>query len=200
MFSEYISKFNISEVLGAFIVLFAIIDIIGSVPIIINIKQKGGVVNASKAAIYAGVLLCIFFFAGEGILHLFHVDIASFAAAGAIVIFLIAIEMLLDIEIFRNQGSETSGTLVPIVFPLIAGAGSFTTLLSLKAEYADINILIALFLNMLWTYFVIKMTDPIEKLLDKGGLYMLRKFFGIILLAISVKLFTTNFAQLFQMQ
>ena len=183
-----LSQLDINEIIGAFMVLFAIIDIIGSVPIIIGIKQRGGVVIPSKAAIYAG----------EGILTLFHVDIASFAAAGAIVIFLVAIEMLLDIEIFRNNGPSASGTIVPIVFPLIAGAGTFTTLISLKAEYHDINILIGLFLNMVWTYFVIKLTDPIERMLSKGGLYMLRKFFGIILLAISVKLFTTNFAQLFQ--
>ena len=193
-----LSQLDINEIIGAFMVLFAIIDIIGSVPIIIGIKQRGGVVIPSKAAIYAGILLAIFFYAGEGILTLFHVDIASFAAAGAIVIFLVAIEMLLDIEIFRNNGPSASGTIVPIVFPLIAGAGTFTTLISLKAEYHDINILIGLFLNMVWTYFVIKLTDPIERMLSKGGLFMLRKFFGIILLAISVKLFTTNFAQLFQ--
>lgn len=196
---DIFDKFSVQEIVGAFVVLFAIINILGSVPIIIGIKQSGAEVNASKAAIYAGLLLGAFFFVGEWILRLFNVDIASFAAAGAIIIFLIALELLLDIQIFHSNGPKKSGTLVPIVFPLIAGAGSFTTLLSLKAEYANINILIALALNMLFIYIVLKLTDPIERLIGAGGLYMLRKFFGIILLAIAVKLFTSNFAQLFQM-
>lgn len=196
---DIFAKFNFQEIAGAFVVLFAIINILGSVPIIIGLKQSGSEVIPSKAAIYAGLLLGCFFFVGEWILKLFNVDIASFAAAGAIIIFLIALEMLLEIQIFHSNGPKKSSTLVPIVFPLIAGAGSFTTLISLKAEYANINILIALALNMLFIYIVLRLTDQIERLIGAGGIYMLRKFFGIILLAIAVKLFTSNFAQLFQL-
>jgi multiple antibiotic resistance protein len=133
-----------------------------------------------------------FFYAGDMMLKLFHVDIESFAVAGAIVIFLMALEMLLDVEIFKNQGPIKSATLVPLVFPLLAGAGSFTTLLSLRAEYSSVNILIALTLNMIWVYFVVGMTDRVERFLGRGGIYLIRKFFGIILVAISVKLFMSN--------
>ena len=119
-------------------------------------------------------------------------DIESFAVAGAFVIFLLSLEMILDIEIFKNTGPIKEATLVPLVFPLLAGAGSFTTLLSLRAEYASVNIVVALILNMLWVYFVVRMTKQVERLLGKGGIYIIRKFFGIILLAISVRLFTVN--------
>lgn len=184
--------FNFQEMISAFIVLFAVIDMIGSIPIIINLKEKGKNVNALKATILSFLLLIGFFFAGDMVLQLFHVDIESFAVAGALVIFLMALEMLLDIEIFRNQGPIKEATLVPLVFPLVAGAGSFTTLLSLRAEYASFNIIIALVLNMVWVYIVIRMTDRIERVLGKGGVYLIRKFFGVILLAISVRLFTVN--------
>ena len=133
-----------------------------------------------------------FFYAGDFLLKLFHVDIESFAVAGAFVIFLLSLEMILDIEIFKNTGPIKEATLVPLVFPLLAGAGSFTTLLSLRAEYASVNIVVALILNMLWVYFVVRMTKQVERLLGKGGIYIIRKFFGIILLAISVRLFTVN--------
>ena len=123
-------------------------------------------------------------------------DIASFAIAGALIIFLMALEMILDIEIFKNQGPIQEATLVPLVFPLLAGAGTFTTLVTLRAEYATINILIALVLNMVWVYFVLKMTDRIERFLGKGGIYIMRKFFGIILIAIAVRLFTANISAL----
>ncbi|MDR2860162.1 MAG: MarC family protein, partial [Mediterranea sp.] len=186
------TDFNCQELLSAFIVLFAVIDIIGAIPVIVGLKGKGKEVNAAKATILSFLLLIAFFFAGDMMLRLFRVDIQSFAVAGAFIIFLIALEMLLDVEIFKNQGPIKEVTLVPLVFPLVAGAGSFTTLLSLRAEYAAINIVIALILNMLWVYLVIKMTDRIERFLGKGGVYLLRKFFGIILLAISVKLFATN--------
>ncbi|KAA6343869.1 hypothetical protein EZS27_008468 [termite gut metagenome] len=186
------TDFNCQELLSAFIVLFAVIDIIGAIPVIVDLKGKGKEVNAAKATILSFLLLIAFFFAGDMMFRLFRVDIQSFAVAGAFIIFLIALEMLLDVEIFKNQGPIKEVTLVPLVFPLVAGAGSFTTLLSLRAEYAAINIVIALILNMLWVYLVIKMTDRIERFLGKGGVYLLRKFFGIILLAISVKLFATN--------
>ena len=186
--------FNWQQMVSAFIVLFAVIDIIGSIPIIINLKEKGKDVNATKATVISFALLIGFFYAGDMMLKLFHVDIESFAVAGAFVIFL----MILDIEIFKNQGPIKEATLVPLVFPLLAGAGAFTTLLSLRAEYASVNIIIALILNMLWVYFVVSMTGRVERFLGRGGMYIIRKFFGIILLAISVRLFTANITLLIE--
>ena len=182
-------SFDFQEFLSAFIVLFAVIDIIGSIPIILNLKQKGRNVNANKATGISFALLIGFFYAG---------DIASFAVAGAFVIFLMSLEMILDIEIFKNQGPIKEATLVPLVFPLLAGAGAFTTLLSLRSEYAPVNIVIALILNMVWVYVVLKLTDRIERFLGKGGIYVIRKFFGIILLAISARLFTANLTLLIE--
>ena len=178
--------FNWQQMISAFIVLFAVIDIIGSIPIIINLKEKGKDVNATKATVISFALLIGFFYAGDMMLKLFHVDIESFAVAGAFVIFL------------KNQGPIKEATLVPLVFPLLAGAGAFTTLLSLRAEYASVNIIIALILNMLWVYFVVSMTGRVERFLGKGGIYIIRKFFGIILLAISVRLFTANITLLIE--
>ena len=192
------TNFNFQQILSAFIVLFAVIDIIGAIPIIINLKDKGKDVNALKATLISFLLLLGFFYAGDILLRLFHVDIESFAVAGAFVIFLLSLEMILDIEVFKNQGPIKEATLVPLVFPLLAGAGSFTTLLSLRAEYASVNIIVALVLNMLWGYFVVRMTRKVEKVLGKGGIYLIRKFFGIILLAISVKLFMSNITLLME--
>ena len=190
------STFNFQELISAFIVLFAVIDIIGSIPIILDLKAKGRNVNAIKATLISFGLLIGFFYAGDMLLKLFQVDIASFAVAGSFVLFLLALEMILDVEIFKNQGPIKEATLVPLVFPLLAGAGSFTTLLSLRAEYAPLNIVIALVLNMVWVFTVLKLTDKVEHLLGKGGIYMIRKFFGIILLAIAARLFTANITQL----
>ena len=192
------TNFNFQQILSAFIVLFAVIDIIGAIPIIIDLKDKGKDVNALKATLISFLLLLGFFYAGDILLRLFHVDIESFAVAGAFVIFLLSLEMILDIEIFKNQGPIKEATLVPLVFPLLAGAGSFTTLLSLRAEYASVNIIVALVLNMLWVYFVVRMTRKVEKVLGKGGIYLIRKFFGIILLAISGKLFMSNITLLME--
>lgn len=192
------TNFNFQQILSAFIVLFAVIDIIGAIPIIIDLKDKGNDVNALKATLISFLLLLGFFYAGDILLRLFHVDIESFAVAGAFVIFLLSLEMILDIEIFKNQGPIKEATLVPLVFPLLAGAGSFTTLLSLRAEYASVNIIVALILNMLWVYFVVRMTRKVERVLGKGGIYLIRKFFGIILLAISVKLFMSNITLLME--
>ena len=192
------TNFNFQQILSAFIVLFAVIDIIGAIPIIIELKDKGKDVNALKATLISFLLLLGFFYAGDILLRLFHVDIESFAVAGAFVIFLLSLEMILDIEIFKNQGPIKEATLVPLVFPLLAGAGSFTTLLSLRAEYASVNIIVALVLNMLWVYFVVRMTRKVEKVLGKGGIYLIRKFFGIILLAIAVKLFMSNITLLME--
>lgn len=190
--------FDFQELISAFIVLFAVLDIIGAIPIILDLKQKGRSVNALKATLIALALLLGFFFAGDMMLKLFQVDIASFAIAGSVVLFLMALEMILDIEIFKNTGPIQEATLVPLVFPLLAGAGSFTTLLSLRAEYASINIIVALLLNMGWVYVVLKMTDRIERILGKGGIYVVRKFFGIILLAIAARLFTANATSLIE--
>jgi membrane protein, MarC family len=191
-----LSGFNFQDMVSAFIVLFAVIDIIGSIPIIISLREKGRDVNAIKATLYSGALLVGFFYAGHLLLSLFRVDIESFAIAGALIIFLMALEMILDVEIFKNTGPIKEATLVPLVFPLLAGAGAFTTLLSLRAEYASINIMIALALNMIWVYVVLRLTKKIERMLGKGGIYVIRKFFGIILLAIAVKLFTANITTL----
>lgn len=198
MLKDFFIAFDLQELISAFIVLFAVIDIIGAIPIILNQKQNGRSVNATKATLISSVLLIAFFFAGDIILRLFQVDIASFAIAGAFVIFLMSLEMILDVEIFKNTGPIKEATLVPLVFPLIAGAGAFTTLLSLRAEYASINIIMALVLNMVWVFIVLKMTGRVERLLGKGGIYMIRKFFGIILLAISVRLFTANLSLLYE--
>lgn len=191
-------EFNFKEFVSAFIALFAVIDILGAVPIILDLKQKGHIVNGLKATLIASSLLVGFFFAGDMMLNLFQVDIASFAVAGAFVIFLMSLEMILDIEIFKNNGPIKEATLVPLVFPLLAGAATFTTLLSLRAEFASVNILLALALNMVWVFVVLKMTDRVERLLGLGGIYIIRKFFGIILLAISVRLFTANLTQLIE--
>ena len=188
---------NFTEILSAFLVLLGIIDIVGAIPIILQIKEKGRSVSAIKATLYSFALMVGFFYGGNWILNIFNCDIDSFAAAGAILIFFMALEMILDVEIFKNTGPVKEATLVPIVFPLLAGAGVFTTLISLRAMYADINILIGLIINMIWVYFVIRSTDKIQRILGAGGIYFIRKFFGIILLAISVKLFTDNISKLF---
>ena len=187
---------NFQELISAFIVLFAVIDIIGAVPIILDLKQKRSCGKCCSGYFNCCGIIVRVLFAGDMMLKLFQVDIASFAVAGAFVIFLMSLEMILDIEIFKNTGPIKEATLVPLVFPLLAGAGSFTTLLSLRAEYASINIIIALLLNMVWVYIVLKMTDRIERILGKGGIYIIRKFFGIILLAISARLFTANITSL----
>lgn len=187
--------FNLFEIFTAFMVLFAIIDITGSIPIIIDLKNKGNKIEAGKATLVAYVITLLFLFLGESLLGIFGVDISSFAIAGSFILFFMALEMVLGIELFKN---DTSGgnvaSIVPIAFPLIAGAGSITSLISLKAEYATFNIAIALTLNMIVVFAVLKMTRVIEKVLGQGGIMVLRKVFGIILLAISIKLFVTNLA------
>ena len=187
-----IISFRFQDFLSAFIILFAVIDITGLTPIIIDMKQKGQNIIAWKAAVYSLVTFLAFLFMGNMILNLFQVDISSFAIAGALVIFVMAIEMLLGVEIFRNDGPEGAASIVPIVFPLIAGAGSFTTLLSLRALYGLGSILAALFLNILVIYVVIRNVHILERALGKTGVYVLRKFFGIILLALSVRMFLQN--------
>ena len=197
-FAYLLSRLDIQQILSAFIVLFAVIDVLGSTPIFLSLKQQGRPVNAWKATLISLALMLAFFFAGDAMLRLFNVDIESFAVAGSLIIFLMSLEMILDVEIFKNQGPIKEATLVPVVFPLLAGAGSFTTLLSLRAEYAQVNIIIGLLLNMVCVYIVLKATDRVEKVISKAAIYLLRKFFGIILLAISVRLFTANLSNLLE--
>lgn len=189
-------NFSILEITSAFIVLFTIIDILGSIPIIMGIKQRGEAINPMQVTLVSLAILIGFLFGGEGILRLFSVNFESFAIAGAVVIFIFAMEMVLDIEIFKHKGPEGSTSIVPLAFPLVAGPASFTTLLSIRSAYSVENIIIALLLNLIFVYFVLKSTEKIEKLIGKGGIYIMRKFFGIILLAISVKLFTSNIGEL----
>lgn len=184
--------FDIKEIASAFVVLFAIIDITGSIPVILDLKQRKGEIQPWKVSLVSFFTLVGFLLVGESILHLFGVNVSSFAVAGSIVIFVLAAEMTFDIQIFRDNSPSEVSYVVPLVFPLIAGAGAFTTLLSLRAEYEIINIVLAVGLNMLFVFFVLKSTGKIERVLGKGGIYILRKFFGIILLAIAVKLFTSN--------
>ena len=190
------SDISIQELASAFMVLFAVIDITGAVPIINDIQNNGRKISAIKASLASYILLVAFLFAGDGLLNLFNVDISSFAVAGSLVIFVLAVEMIFGIPIFKNDGPSGTASIVPLVFPLIVGAGTLTTLLALRAEYHTINIIIALTLNIIIVYFVLKNVSLIEKVFGKGGAYILRKFLGIILLAISVKLFTSNLASL----
>lgn len=184
-------NFNFVEIFASFMVLFAIIDIPGSIPIIIDIKNKTGKISAGKATIVAFSIMFAFLFIGKPLLGIFGVDISSFAIAGSFIVLLISLEMILGVEIFKDN-DPGAGSIVPIAFPLIAGAGSITTLLSLKAEYATENIAVALLVNMAIVYLVLKSTRLVEKLLGPTGIAILRKVFGIILLAIAVKLFITN--------
>lgn len=183
---------NLTQIASAFVVLFAIIDITGSIPIILDLKARRGDLKPLRVSLLSFALLTLFLFVGEGILKLFSVDVSSFAVAGALIILFLAMEMILDIRIFKDESPAETSFIVPLVFPLIAGAGSFTTLLSLRAEFNVINIILAVALNMVVVYFVLRSTNAIERILGKGGIYVLRKFFGIILLAISVKLITSN--------
>ena len=190
------SDISIQELASAFMVLFAVIDITGAVPIINDIQNKGHKISAIKAALASYILLVAFLFVGDGLLNLFSVDMSSFAVAGSLVIFVLAVEMIFGIPIFKNDSPSGTASIVPLVFPLIVGAGTLTTLLALRAEYHTINIIIALTLNIIVVYFVLKNVSLVEKIFGKGGAYILRKFLGIILLAISVKLFTSNLTSL----
>lgn len=184
-------KFHLVEIVSAFIVLFAVIDIMGSVPIIINMKKKGLKINPLHASLVSFALLISFLFIGEGVLRMFGVDISSFAIAGSFILFIMALEMILGVEMFKHDMPGNT-SIVPLAFPLIAGAGSFTTLLSLRAEFQSINIIIALLANMVVVYLVLKLTHAIERVIGMNGIYVLQKFFGIILLAMAVKLFFSN--------
>ena len=188
---------NLQEFVSAFFVLFAIIDVIGSIPVFINLRKRGKTINAKRAALLALTIFIIFFYGGEAFLLLFGVDLSSFAIAGSLIIFIIAMELILDIEIFKDQPeSPKDATFIPVVFPLLAGAGALTTLLSIRSQFADINVLLAILCNIIVVYFVLKAAKRLEKILKPGVIIIFQKFFGIILLAISVKIFTGSLTHL----
>lgn len=190
--------FNGVEIVSAFLVLFAIIDVTGSVPIFLNLRSQNKTIHPEKAAFYSLVIMVGFLFIGDWILKLFQLDISAFAVAGAVVLLILSIEMIFGVEIFRNDSTATddSSTMFPVVFPLIAGPGSFTTLLSMRAEYHTVNIIVAVCLNLVIVYLVLRYLDVVKKLLGESGGYILRKFFGVILMAIAVKLLTSNLSVL----
>ncbi|HEU5052784.1 MAG TPA: MarC family protein [Hanamia sp.] len=188
---------NISEkqLLTVTFTLFAVIDILGSIPVLISLKDKmGGQIQSLQATIASGALMLLFLFVGEQFLKLLGVDVQSFAVAGSLVIFLIGLEMILGIDFFKQDNNPKSGSMVPIAFPLIAGSGTLTTIMSLKANYHDINILIGIMINLIIIYVVLRSLNWIEKVLGPSGLIVIRKFFGVILLAIAVKIFASNIA------
>ena len=188
--------FDFKEIATVGMVLFAVIDIVGTIPIIVNLRSKHGHIESEKASIVAGIIMIVFLFAGVGLLKLIGIDVNSFAVAGSFVLFFLALEMILGIRIYRDE-EASSASIVPIAFPLIAGAGTMTTLLSLKAQYATENIVVAIVLNIIIVYAVLKSSAKIEKMLGKNGLGVIRKTFGIVLLAIAVKLFASNVKGLF---
>lgn len=189
-------EINYREIATATMVLFAVIDIIGSIPIIIDLRAKFGHIQSGKAALVSAGIMIAFLFVGEEILKLIGIDVNSFAVAGSFVLFFLALEMILGIRLYRDE-EATSASIVPIAFPLVAGAGTMTTLLSLRAEFYSINIIIAILINIVLVYGVLKSSSKIEKMLSKNGINIIRKVFGVILLAIAVKLFTTNVKDLF---
>ena len=189
-------KFDLREIATSSMVLFAVIDIVGSIPIIIGLRNKVGHIQSEKASIVAAIILVAFLFVGEEILNLIGIDVNSFAVAGSFIIFFLAIEMILGITLYKDDAPE-SASIVPIAFPLIAGAGTLTSLLALRAEYQVENIIIAIIVNIIFVYLVLKSSKKIEKVLGQNGISVIRKVFGVILLAIAVKLFTANINQLF---
>lgn len=189
-------RLNFREIFTVGMVLFAVIDIIGSIPIILNLRAKVGHIQSEKASIVAGIILIAFLFVGNEILNLIGIDVNSFAVAGSFVLFFLALEMILGIRLYRDEEPSTA-SIVPIAFPLIAGAGTMTTLLSLKAEFQTINIIIAILINILLVYIVLKSSEKIERIIGENGLSVIRKVFGVVLLAIAVKLFAANVKDLF---
>lgn len=194
--ADFFAKISLKEIGTCFAVLFAVIDILGSLPILVSIRSRVGVIESEKATLVAGLIMISFLFFGTKILTFIGIDVESFAVAGAFVIFIIALELILGIQIHRDTAPEAA-SIVPIAFPLIAGAGSLTTVLALRAEFGDINIIIAIILNMIIVYVVLRNAGRFEKLLGPGIMSVLKKVFGIILLSIAVKLFVSNIGALF---
>lgn len=187
---------DFKEILTAFLVMFAVIDITGSIPIILDMRQKGSKIRSGQIALISFILFVVFLFLGESLLKFFNVDIPSFAVAGAVILLALAIEMSFNITIFKNDSPTEGSVIVPLVFPLIAGAGALTTSLSLRAECATVNIIIAIALNMVVVWLVLRYIVWVEKLIGKNGIYIVRKVFGVVLLAMSVKLIVSNLAHL----
>ena len=185
--------FSLKEIISVTLILFSVIDVVGSLPVIIDLRQKSGKIESGRATFASGALMIAFLFVGERLLKLFGVDVASFAVAGALIIFLIGLEMILGRTIFKSEVNTGGAThIVPIAFPLIAGAGTLTTIISLRAEYQTVNIIVGIILNLVLIYAVLKSSGWLETKLGSGGLAVLRKIFGIILLAIAIKLLKTN--------
>lgn len=186
-------NFNFKEIFTAFMVLFAVIDIIGNIPIIIDLRKKVGHIQSEKASLIAGLIMIVFLFLGKSLLSLIGIDVNSFAVAGAFILFFIALEMILGITLYKDDGDEgITASVFPLAFPLIAGPGSLTTLLSLRAEFAIENIIIAVILNVILIFAVLKTSKRIERFIGQNGIKIIRKIFGVILLAIAVKLFAAN--------
>lgn len=186
-------SFSIKEILTAFMVLFAVIDIVGNIPIIIDLRKKAGHIQSEKASVIAGIIMIVFLFLGDSILRLIGIDVHSFAVAGAFILFFIALEMILGITLYKqDEGSPMNASVFPLAFPLIAGPGSLTTLLSLKSEFHTENIIIAVIVNVVVIYLVLKTSTRIERIIGQNGIDIIRKVFGVVLLAIAVKLFTSN--------
>ncbi|SDG44369.1 MarC family protein [Chitinophaga filiformis] len=184
--------FSFDQILAITFTLFAVIDIVGSIPVLISLKEKLGHIDSGKATIASGFLMVLFLLVGEPFLNLLSVDVHSFAVAGSIVIFVIGLEMILGVEFFKSEKDTKTGSLIPIAFPLIAGSGTLTTIMSLKANYDETNILAGILLNLVIIYIVLRSLSWIERILGKAGLMVVRKFFGVILLAIAVKIFKSN--------
>ena len=191
-------EFNFKQIATATMVLFAVIDIIGSIPVIISLREKSGKIKSGRASIISAVVLIVFLFIGERILNLIGINVNEFAVAGALVLFFIALEMVLGITLFKqNEGNLDMATVFPIAFPIVAGPGSLTTLLSLRAEFELENIIVAIFINIIVVFIVLKTSSSLQKFLGKNGIGIIEKIFGVILLAIAVKLFTSNIQELF---
>ena len=192
-------NFNIKEIFTAFMVLFAVIDIVGNIPIIIDLRKKVGHIQSEKASLIAGVIMIVFLFLGQSLLELIGIDVYSFAVAGSFILFFIALEMILGITLYKDDDDSESitATVFPLAFPLIAGPGSLTTLLSLRAEFFIENIIIAVLCNVVVIYVVLKTSPKIERIIGANGIKIIRKIFGVILLAIAVKLFAANIQALF---
>ncbi|MBL7681989.1 MAG: MarC family protein [Flavipsychrobacter sp.] len=186
------NSFNISEIFTVSFALFAVIDMLGSIPVLLGLKKKMGDISAVQATAVSGALMLLFFFVGEQVLNFMGLDIHSFAIAGSIVIFVLGLEMVLGLEIFRSEKDNKSGNVVPIAFPLIAGSGTLTTIMSLKSSYQATNILIAIFINLIFVFITLKSLSLLERLLGHSGILVVRKFFGVILIAIAVKMFRAN--------
>ncbi|MFV0248765.1 MAG: MarC family protein [Tenacibaculum sp.] len=186
-------NFDLKEIFTAFMVLFAVIDIVGNIPIVIDLRKKVGHIQSEKASIIAGAIMIVFLFAGQKLLKFIGIDVNSFAVAGSFILFFIALEMILGVTLYKQEEDEAlNATVFPIAFPLIAGPGSLTTLLSLRAEYAWENILLAILLNVILIFIVLKTSVKIEQSIGANGIKIIRKVFGVVLLAIAVKLFATN--------